>query len=494
MVCVQTLDQNILPRFLAPSFYMGLIYRPICKRSKKTLGKKCLLVAGKLGPLFIKAGQFISTRPDLFSPDIIEHLSQLRDNVAPVSDELIDQELIRAFGANFHDHFQSIEKKPMASASIAQVHSAVMTTGERVVIKIRRPGIITEIRNDIASLRRLTRLITCCFIRARKFRFTALLDELESSLKQEVHLLNEAGHYAQMRRNFKNSDKLYVPKPYWDLCYDNLLVLERIDGVPVHHVQELKDKNVDLQYLAEQGVIIFFTQILRDSYFHADMHPGNIFIDTSDPQKPKYMAVDFGIMGYLSEDDRYYISQNLKAFFARDYRRIAELHIKSGWVPQSTRLFDFESSIRGVCEPLMNRPIAEISFARVLQNLLLIGQQYDMHVQPQLILLQKTLFNIEGLGRVLYPELNLWSTAKPFIDKMTDKPDLSEQLVQLKNQLPEIIRSFQHKPTHIARHMPPPKATKHLKLLLLLTVSALTFILGYDIAAIAMLAGFAIAL
>ena len=488
----QTLDRDILPLALAPSFYCGLFSPKIRRKSRRSLGIKCVSVAEKLGPLFIKAGQFISSRPDLFPQEFIDEISQLRDNVAPLSENIISRELTSTYGPDLETYFSSIDMKPLASASIAQVHGAITKDGDHVVIKIRRPDIIAHIDNDITFLRRFARLISLLHP-IKHLRINELLDELHASLTQELHLLNEAGHYAQMRQNFADSENMYVPMPYWDLCHDNAIVVERVYGTPISDIKSLKKQNVDLKYLAREGVIIFFTQLLRDSYFHADMHPGNIFIDSTDPLKPRYMAVDFGIMGYLSEQDRHYISRNLKAFFNRDYRQIAMLHIESGWVPADTRLFDFESSIRGVCEPLMDRPLSEISFARILHNLLSIGGQYHMQVQPQLLLLQKTLFNIEGLGRTLDPELNLHVIAKPFIDEMTQDPSIKDQLNHIKEHLPGWLKSL--KPTAQPCVIPPQVTPMPVwKYTVVLTLSVLAYMLDLWIASVALIVGFSIAL
>lgn len=365
-----------------------------------------------LGPIFVKFGQTLSTRRDLLPDDIAEELVKLQDRVPPFPGEEAKATIEAALGAPIDQLFAHFDETPLASASVAQVHVATLFSGESVVVKVLRPGIETRIRTDLALLFELATLADRFIEGAKRLRPIEVVGEFEKTILDELDLVREAANAADIRRRFENSEILYIPKVYFDYTRRDVLVMERISGIPVGDVAQLRREGVDLKLLAERGVEIFFTQVLRDSLFHADMHPGNIFA-TPDA---RYIAVDFGIVGSISNEDKLYIADNFRAFFNRDYRRVAELHVESGWIPGDTRVVEFESAIRAVCEPIFERPLKDISYGQVLLRLFQVARRYNMEVQPQLVLLQKTLLNIEGLGRDLYPDLDLWQTAKPFIE------------------------------------------------------------------------------
>ncbi|MGE8496690.1 MAG: ubiquinone biosynthesis regulatory protein kinase UbiB [Pseudomonas sp.] len=380
-------------------------------------GARLRLALEELGPIFIKFGQLLSTRRDLLPPDMADELARLQDQVPPFdpaqSLALIESQL----GAKVGELFARFDAQPLASASVAQVHAAQLKTGEEVVIKVIRPGLKPIIRQDIAWLFLLARLAEKASADARRLRPVEVVSDYEKTIYDELDLLREAANASQLRRNFEGSQLLYVPQVYWDLCRPKVLVMERIYGVPVTDLATLVDQRTDLELLAERGVEIFFTQVFRDSFFHADMHPGNIFVSNRQPWNPQYIAIDCGIIGSLTPEDQDYLARNLIAFFKRDYRRVAQLHIDSGWVPAETKVNDFEAAIRTVCEPIFEKPLKDISFGQLLLRLFQTARRFNMEVQPQLVLLQKTLLNIEGLGRQLYPDLDLWSTAQPFLER-----------------------------------------------------------------------------
>ncbi|MCG8383604.1 MAG: ubiquinone biosynthesis regulatory protein kinase UbiB [Gammaproteobacteria bacterium] len=380
------------------------------------LGYRLRKALEDLGPIFVKLGQMLSTRRDLLPDNIADELAQLQDNVPPFPSSIACQEIERALGGSVTALFSTFSNEPLASASIAQVHAATLPDGRDVVVKVLRPQIEKIISRDISLLYLLAQILEKYWADGYRLRPVEVIEEYEKTIYDELDLLLEAANGAQLRRNFLDSKLLYVPEIYWDYCRKNILVLERIEGTPVDEVETLKATGVDMKKLGERGVEIFFTQVFRDNFFHADMHPGNIFISRSSPQDPQYIAIDFGIIGTLTEEDQRYLAENLLAFFHRDYKKVAELHLRSGWVPADTRVDEFEAAIRRVCEPVFGRPIKDISFGEFLLNLFQTARRFDMHVQPQLILLQKTLLNIEGLGRQLYPDLDLWKTAKPFLE------------------------------------------------------------------------------
>ena len=380
-----------------------------------TRGARLRLALEELGPIFVKFGQALSTRRDLLPVDIADELAKLQDRVPPFPGDVAIAMIEKTFGQPLAEIFGSFEPSPLAAASIAQVHAATLKNGDEVVVKVLRPGMREVIDLDLEVLDTLAKLADEYWIEARPVRPIEVVREYRKTVTDELDLLREAANASQLKRNFAGSPLLYVPQIHWDYCRQNVMVMERIHGIIVSRVEELRERGTDIAKLAENGVEIFFTQVFRHNFFHADMHPGNIFVQIDDPQNPRYAAVDFGIVGTLQPRDQHYLAENFMAFFNRDYRRIAQLHIESGWVPKGTRVDELESAVRTVCEPIYNKPLKEISFAQVLLRLFETARRFDMQVQPQLILLQKTLFNIEGLGRQLYPELDLWKTAQPVL-------------------------------------------------------------------------------
>lgn len=388
------------------------------QQSKQSRGERLRLALQDLGPIFVKFGQLLSTRRDLIPPDIADELARLQDQVAPFSEAEALALIEAAYEEqDLSDIFAHVDPQPLASASIAQVHAAQLHDGKEVVLKLVRPGIERVIRRDVDLLYTMAGLAQKYWSEGERLRPRDVVAELEKNLFDELDMLREAASASQLKRNFQDSKLLYVPEVYWTLTRSNLLVQERIYGVPISDIETLNLHQVNLERLAAIGVEIFFTQVFRHSFFHADMHPGNIRVDVSDPENPRYMAIDFGIMGTLAPSDQRYLAENFLAFFNHDYRRVAELHIQSGWVPADTRPDEFESAIRSVCEPIFARPLKDISFGQLLLRLFQTARRFNMQVQPQLVLLQKTLLNIEGLGRDLYPDLDLWQTAKPILER-----------------------------------------------------------------------------
>jgi ubiquinone biosynthesis protein len=367
----------------------------------------------ELGPIFVKFGQMLSTRRDLLPDDIAHELAKLQDRVPPFPGSEARAIVEKALEKPVGELFESFSEQPHASASIAQVHLARLQNGQDVVVKVVRPGILRTIARDIGLLYVVAELAERYWREGRRLRPREVVAEYEKTIIDELDLLREAANASQLRRNFKDSELLYVPEVYWPFCRRQVMVMERIHGTPISDVAELKRQNIDLKKLSERGVEIFFTQVFRHSFFHADMHPGNIFVSP----EGRYIAVDFGIMGTLSPTDQRYLAENFVAFFKRDYRHVAELHVQSGWVPAGTRVEEFEAAIRTVCEPIFERPLKDISFGQLLLRLFQTARRFHMEVQPQLVLLQKTLLNIEGLGRDLNPDLDLWQTAKPFLER-----------------------------------------------------------------------------
>jgi ubiquinone biosynthesis protein len=412
-----------------------------------TRGERLRLALEELGPIFVKFGQALSTRRDLLPPDIADELAKLQDRVPPFDSAIAIASIQKAFGRELGDIFGSFDSEPLAAASIAQVHVATLEDGREVVVKILRPGMREVIDLDLEVLRYLAELADEYWGEARRLRPVELVREYRKTILDELDLLREAGNASQLKRNFAGSSLLYVPEVYWDYCRADVMVMERIHGIIVNDVEELRARGTDIRKLAENGVEIFFTQVFRDNFFHADMHPGNIFVQIDDPQNPRYAAVDFGIVGTLRVRDQHYLAENFMAFFDRDYARIAALHVESGWVPRGTRVDELESAVRTVCEPIFNKPLKEISFAQVLLRLFETARRFDMQVQPQLILLQKTLFNIEGLGRQLYPELDLWQTAQPYLRRwMRERMSPRTILRRARAQLPDVLLALQQVP------------------------------------------------
>lgn len=408
-------------------------------RNNAPRGERVRLSLEALGPIFIKFGQILSTRRDLLPDDISDELSRLQDDVPPFPAEeaigIIESSLGGSSEKRVDTLFARFDREPLASASIAQVHTAQLHTGEEVVVKVIRPGIDRVIRKDIGLMYLFARLLIALSKDARRLRPVEVVADYERTILDELDLLREAANCSQLRRNFLASPLLYVPQVHWDYCRTKVMVVERIYGVPVADIATLKARHVDMKKLAERGVEIFFTQVFRDRFFHADMHPGNIFIDTSNPAEPRYIGIDCGIIGTLEPEDQHYLASNLLAFFRRDYRKVAQLHVDSGWVPRETPVGELEAAIRTVCEPIFEKPLKDISFGQLLVRLFQVARRFNMQVQPQLVLLEKTLLNVEGLGRQLYPELDLWTTAQPYLEKwMKDQVSPTGILCHLKEQ------------------------------------------------------------
>lgn len=425
--------------WLLPSRYLIPARRPQAERLR--------LALEALGPVFIKFGQMLSTRRDLLPDDIALELTKLQDRVPPFSGQLAQSIIERELKQPVSEIFASFSVEPMASASVAQVHAASLQNGKAVVVKVIRPGIGRVIRQDVALLYLLARLMQAIWAEGRRLRPVEVVHEYEQTIFDELDLRKEAANGSQLRRNFDGSAMLYVPEIFWDYTRQQVLVMERIHGIPVADVAQLRAQGTDMKLLAERGVEIFFTQVFRDSFFHADMHPGNIFVSRENPADPQYIAVDFGIIGSLNAEDQNYLARNILAFFKRDYRQVAQLHIDSGWVPRDTNVHAFETAIRSVCEPIFEKPLKDISFGMVLLGLFQTARRFNMEVQPQLVLLQKTLLNIEGLGRQLYPDLDLWQTAKPFLEKwMQQRMGIKAAYNSIKQQAPEWLEKMPHLP------------------------------------------------
>ena len=417
------------------------------------IGERIRLALEELGPIFVKFGQAISTRRDLLPPDIADELAKLQDAVPPFPAEQAIGILNEAYRRNVDEVFERFDVEPLAAASIAQVHTAKLHDGGEVIVKVLRPGVQQQIERDLEVMRMLAGLADRYWEHGKRLKPLEVVNEYEHTIIDELDLMREAANAAQLRRNFEDSDMLYVPDIYWDYCRPEVLVQERIYGTPISDMEALRKAGTNIQVLAENGVEIFFTQVFRHNFFHADMHPGNIFVITTDPERPKYAAVDFGIVGTLNPEDQRYLAENFLAFFDRDYHRIAKLHLDSGWVPAGSRIDQLEAAVRTVCEPIFNKPLAEISFAQVLMRLFRVAQRFNVELQPQLILLHKTLFNIEGLGRELYPQLDLWKTAHPVLKQWMSEQiggrallkDVRDNLPQLRDamrELPAILRQL----------------------------------------------------
>lgn len=390
-------------------------------KNKLTRGERVRLALEELGPIFIKAGQALSTRRDLLPDDIAEELEKLQDKVPSFPGEIAKRIIEKSLNAPLNSVFREFDLVALASASVAQVHAATLLEGTSVVVKVLRPQIKEIVERDLDLLFILARIATRFHNQLRQFKPREIVAEIAHTLRNELDLLREGANASQLRRNFKNSSLLYIPEIYWAYSHNDVLVMERIEGIPIYNISALKAAGMNMKKLAERGVEIFFTQAFRDCFFHADMHPGNIFVATHHPENPQYIAVDFGIVGSLTTKDQRYLAENLLAFFKRDYKRVAELHVASGWLPPDARTDQFEGAIRAVCEPIFEKPLKEISFGKLLLRLFQTAYCYHINIQPQLILLQKTLMNIEGVGRQLYPDLDLWTTAAPFLERWLKK-------------------------------------------------------------------------
>ena len=440
------LDEVILSmHFFRPLYLLGLINPFNWFRSNElSQAQRLRLCIEDLGPIFIKFGQMMATRRDLFGDEITDELEKLLDRVPPFplqqARAIVEQQL----GEPIEQAFKHFDDQQIASASIAQVYAAELHDGQQVIVKIVRPGIEEQIRKDIEVLMLLARMADRYWSEAKRIKPVQVVREFETTILNELDLMREAANASELRRHFDGSADLYVPFVHWDYCRPKVMVMERISGIPISDIERLKAQNINFESLSRKGVEIFFTQVFRNNYFHADMHPGNIFVSTETPEDPQYIAVDFGIMGSLSTSDQRYLAENFVAFFNRDYRRVAELHVDSGWVDRGTRIDEFEAAIRSVCEPMFQRPLAEISFGQLLLRLFQTARRFNMEIQPQLLLLEKTFLHIEGIGRQLYPELDLWDTAKPFLERW-----LSEQL-----GMRALVTGIKKNLPFIAEHLP----------------------------------------
>jgi ubiquinone biosynthesis protein len=409
------------------------------QHKEKNAGARLTLALQALGPVFIKFGQMLSTRRDLLPPEIANELAMLQDRVKPFDSQRATAIILKALNISSLDQvFSEFSETPLASASIAQVHAAKLKDcNTDVVVKVLRPDIRKTIKADTELMLTFAKVLQKWLPDGKRLRPVEVVKEYEKTIVDELDLNREAANGMQLGRNFEGSEALYVPTIYSDYCTKNVLVMERIYGIPISNIEALIEQDTNLRILAERGVEVFFTQVFRDSFFHADMHPGNIFVSRENPQNPQYIAIDFGIVGTLNQEDKRYLAENFIAFFNRDYRKVAQLHADSGWVPSDTNIDEFEVAIRTVCEPIFQKPLAEISFGNVLVQLFNTARRFNMVVQPQLVLLQKTLLYIEGLGRQLYPQLDLWQTAKPFLENwMREQIGVRAMFSKVKSNLP----------------------------------------------------------
>ena len=435
------LDELVLSSFPNPLVRALRAVLTLGRNLKEPRGQRLREALEALGPIFVKFGQVLSTRRDLMPPDIAEELARLQDRVPPFASEIAVATIERAFGQPLGDVFGSFEREPVASASIAQVHFATLKDGREVAVKVLRPSMLPVIDKDLALMRMMAGWVETLSADGKRLKPREVVAEFDKYLHDELDLVREASNAAQLRRNMEGLGLVLIPEMHWDYCRTEVLVMERMKGVPISQVERLREAGVDIPKLARDGVTIFFTQVFRDGFFHADMHPGNIQVSLDPASFGRYISLDFGIVGTLTQFDKEYLAQNFTAFFRRDYKRVAELHIESGWVPSDTRVDELEAGIRSVCEPYFDRPLKEISLGMVLMRLFQISRRFNVEIQPQLVLLQKTLLNIEGLGRDLDPELDLWSTAKPFLEKwMIDQLGPRKFWEQLKAEAPQYAK------------------------------------------------------
>ena len=435
------LDELVLSSFQHPLLRLLTRWVSIGRDLSVPRGQRLREALERLGPIFVKFGQVLSTRRDLLPPDIADELAALQDRVPPFPSEVAVATIERAFGRKLAQVFASFEQVPVASASIAQVHFATLNDGREVAVKVLRPNMLPVIDKDLGLMRIMAGWVERLSADGKRLKPREVVAEFDKYLHDELDLVREAANAAQLRRNMQDVGLVLIPEMYWDYCRPEVMVMERMKGLPISRVDDLRARGVDIPRLARDGVTIFFTQVFRDGFFHADMHPGNIQVSVEPATFGRYISLDFGIVGTLTEYDKEYLAQNFSAFFRRDYKRVAELHIESGWVPRDTRVDELESAIRAVCEPYFDRPLKEISLGMVLMRLFQTSRRFNVEIQPQLVLLQKTLLNIEGLGRELDPELDLWSTAKPFLEKwMLDQVGPQRLLRQLKEEAPQYAK------------------------------------------------------
>ena len=446
--------------FLSPGIWFE-------RRRRASRGERLRLALQELGPIFVKFGQAVSTRRDLLPTDIADELAKLQDRVPPFPGSVARQLVEVAYGKSVNEVFSQFEETPLAAASIAQVHVARLPSGQEVIVKVLRPDMRGVIERDLEVLHALADLAQRYWPEGRRLRPREIVGEYQKTILDELDLMREAANASQLKRNFAGSELLYVPEVHWDYCRAEVMVMERIHGVPISDLASLRAAGTNIAQLAENGVRIFFTQVFRHNFFHADMHPGNIFVLIADPARPRYAAVDFGIVGSLDPRDQHYLAENFLAVFDRDYRRVAQLHLESGWVPPGTRVDEMESAVRTVCEPIFDRPLKDISFGRILLRLFEISRRFNMQIQPQLILLQKTLLNVEGLGRDLYPDLDIWNTASPILREwMRERTSVGALVRSLRAQAPELMSAARNLPLLLQRlqRPPPPQPSAALQL------------------------------
>jgi ubiquinone biosynthesis protein len=446
--------------FLSPGIWFE-------RRRRASRGERLRLALQELGPIFVKFGQAVSTRRDLLPTDIADELAKLQDRVPPFPGSVARQLVEVAYGKSVNEVFSQFEETPLAAASIAQVHVARLPSGQEVIVKVLRPDMRGVIERDLEVLHALADLAQRYWPEGRRLRPREIVGEYQKTILDELDLMREAANASQLKRNFAGSELLYVPEVHWDYCRAEVMVMERIHGVPISDLASLRAAGTNIAQLAENGVRIFFTQVFRHNFFHADMHPGNIFVLIADPARPRYAAVDFGIVGSLDPRDQHYLAENFLAVFDRDYRRVAQLHLESGWVPPGTRVDEMESAVRTVCEPIFDRPLKDISFGRILLRLFEISRRFNMQIQPQLILLQKTLLNVEGLGRDLYPDLDIWNTASPILREwMRERTSVGALVRSLRAQAPELMSAARNLPLLQQRlqRPPPPQPSAALQL------------------------------
>jgi ubiquinone biosynthesis protein len=485
----------------------GLIYfNPYYWTLDKNLtrGERLRLAIEELGPIFVKAGQVLSTRRDLLPEDIASELAKLQDRVPPFSGKKAKKIIETALQEKIETIFLEFDTHALASASIAQVHTARLPHGDAVVVKVLRPNIRKIIEGDMDLLMSLAGIAERYWYAVKHFKPKEIIREVEQTLYDELDLMREAANASQLKRNFADSNILYVPNIYWDYCRTNVLTMERIHGIPIYEIDKLRRAGVNMRLLAERGIDIFFTQVFRDSFFHADLHPGNIFVSDKKPEDPTYIVVDFGIVGSLSQHDQRYLAENMVAFFKRDYQRVAELHIACGWLPPDTRIDQFEGAIRAVSEPIFEQPFRDISFGKLLLRLFQVARRFHINIQPQLVLLQKTLLNIESLSRQLDPELDIWNTAAPKIEKWLKKqvgfrafiqrvrdnlPLWSDQLPEIPSMVYEILHDKKRQQeqqrfdlaTNTNRDLVLKKQKRHIKIIYFLTGAILSGMVSWAI-------------
>ncbi|HEX5374018.1 MAG TPA: ubiquinone biosynthesis regulatory protein kinase UbiB [Aquabacterium sp.] len=448
------LDTLLLGSMPHPALRLLARVLSIGRRQDDPPGVRLRVAMERLGPIFVKFGQMLSTRRDLLPPDVADELAKLQDQVPPFPAEESVKLVEKALGKPVSVLFKSFDVQPVASASIAQVHFAVLHDGREVAVKVLRPGMLNVIDDDLALLRTLARWVERLSADGRRLKPREVVAEFDKYLHDELDLVREAANAAQLRRNMQELGLCLVPEMIWDMCTTTVMVMQRMKGVPISQMERLREAGVDIKKLARDGVTIFFTQVFRDGFFHADMHPGNIQVSLAPNTFGRYIALDFGIIGTLTEVDKDYLAQNFMAFFHRDYKRVAELHIESGWVPAHTRVDELEGAIRTVCEPYFDRPLREISLGQVLLRLFQISRRFNVEIQPQLVLLQKTLLNVEGLGRQLDPDLDLWTSAKPFLERwMHEQIGLRGLLLRLKREAPRYAKLLPELPRLVHQNL-----------------------------------------